>query len=502
MLLVAINAVASALVFGYFAQENVKSDQAAALSAGEELVYTVSGTIEPAGSVNAARILSWPNWSKFADAIIVDSHFEPADGGWRPRGVALNPLGSSERGSGIDEQQVHTALALAVQHGKIVDEVEGGRVVPIRQGRATWGACWYRVKAGQSRAELFVHYFLPGFLLSTLFVSAGAYFMLSRFVIAPVERLAAGARAVARGDFSVRIPEPTSNDELSQLVRTFNAMTGEVAGFNRKLALEVEKARAEAQRAEAAALKERRLAAMGELAAGIAHEINNPLGGLQNAVDVLSEGKLSPEKRTQYLALLSNGLERIRLTVGRLLRFTPREAHRTKVSLAAPVCDAIRLIAHRASSGAVALRFVDADGAGSLEELEARWARLPQLDGEPHELAQAVLNLLVNALDALEEKRDGSKSIEVRLAREGERLRLDVIDDGPGVESASLARAADLFYTTKSPGKGTGLGLAIVHGIAHQHGGSLELASEPGRGFRATLFFPIAASELGRGRAP
>ncbi|MCE9593535.1 MAG: HAMP domain-containing histidine kinase [Planctomycetes bacterium] len=497
LLLIAINAVVAGLLFGYFTPEVAKSYEAGALSVGEDLVYTIRGTIDPKGSVNVARILAWPNWSQFADAILVDSNFERTTNGWRPRGVALNPLGASERRGDFDLASIHAALAHAASDGQVVPAVAGGRVVPIQHPGGTWGACWYRVRTGRSTLDLLLRYFLPGFVLSTLLISAGTYFVLSRYVIDPVERLAGAARAVAGGDFSVRLANPPARDELGELFGTFNAMTGQVEGFNRRLAAEVARARAEAEQATSAAMKERRLAAMGELAAGIAHEINNPLGGLQNAVEVLAEERLVPEKRAQYFKLLSDGLERIRLTVGRLLRFTPRTGQAAEFSLAEPVQDALQLITYRASRSGV--RVVLADGArrGDADAITARWATLPPMVGERHEIAQGVLNLLVNALDALEDSERTDKELEVGLALEGERLRLDVADNGPGAPAEALARAADLFFTTKAPGKGTGLGLAIVHGIATNHAGELRLTSAPGQGFRATLYFPIAR----RGRA-
>src|SRR5262249_35837030 len=123
--------------------------------------------------------------------------------------------------------------------------------------------------------------------------------------------------------------------------------------LEREVARATEKARA----AEAAAMTQRRLAATGELAAGVAHEINNPLGGLLNAAESLSRENLPEAKRAQYESLLRNGLERIQATVGRLLRLAPRQAKPQPVALVQPVIDAIALVQHRASEQRVALEF-------------------------------------------------------------------------------------------------------------------------------------------------
>jgi signal transduction histidine kinase len=251
-------------------------------------------------------------------------------------------------------------------------------------------------------------------------------------------------------------------------------------------------AREETRRAEAAAMTQRRLAATGELAAGIAHEINNPLGGLLNAIEALESGALPEAKRARYFQLVRSGLERIQQTVGKVLRLTPRSGGRAPWNAATPLSDALALVAHRAARQGVEL--VCAHPGGSTTDRDAAaqaWAALPTMHGEPHEIAQAILNLLVNALDALEGRPRGR--IEVGARVEGADLVLEVADDGPGVEESELARVADLFYTTKDPGRGTGLGLAIVHGVAKEHGGVVELWSRPGLGFRAVLRLPIAA---------
>jgi signal transduction histidine kinase len=138
----------------------------------------------------------------------------------------------------------------------------------------------------------------------------------------------------------------------------------------------------------------------------------------------------------------------------------------------------------------------DGDVAGAL----ALWRDLPPVRGAANELGQAVLNLLVNALDALEARSSGEVRIE--LAEAPGVQRITVSDDGPGVDEETLARAADPFFTTKEQGRGTGLGLAIVHHVANAHGGRVLLWSRPGRGFRVELELPVAgpaSTELGDG---
>jgi signal transduction histidine kinase len=249
-------------------------------------------------------------------------------------------------------------------------------------------------------------------------------------------------------------------------------------------------------------MTQRRLAAMGELAAGIAHEINNPLGGLSNAVTTLARPDLDPERRARYIELLHGGLARIGQTVGQLLRFTPRRTPPDTFALVGPVRDALDLVRHRAARQGVTLTLhAGAPGTAGAPTDDAAVLLLADhlVRGEAGELGQAVLNLLVNALDALEDGAPpGGGHVDVWLDAEPPEgaepggLVLRVIDDGPGADASVLERAVDLFFTTKEAGRGTGLGLSIVHKVVAAHGGRVELASRPGAGFCVTIHLPYA----------
>jgi len=159
------------------------------------------------------------------------------------------------------------------------------------------------------------------------------------------------------------------------------------------------------------------------------------------------------------------------------------------LALVDPVADAIALVQHRAEKLGVAIELAGrpAGDPAVVDELRA----LPPVLGQANELGQAVLNLLVNALDSLESSPGKSPRITIALARAGLELHLRVADNGQGVSADELPRIADLFYTTKDVGKGTGVGLAIVHGIVQNHGGSVQLSSEVGGGFQVEIRLPI-----------
>lgn len=499
--------VAGALLLGRETRSRAERETRQLL---DEASYLLAGSVDPRGELNVSRILQWPPWPRYADAVLLHRNFKRTDsGGIVPDGVALNPLGRARRDVLFDEQAVYAAIASAILSGQAVEGVLGGRAVPITLANGPWGGLWYRVPEPDSAWALFLRYLLGPFLVSLLLLTGGTFLAMRRFVLDPVSELASGARRMAAGDFSVRLAVPGREDELADLMRGFNAMSDRVESFNTRLAEEVQRATEQARNAEAAAFMQRRLAATGELAAGIAHEVNNPLGGMLNALEVLREGQVAPARREQYFTLLKSGLERIRNTVGQLLRFTPRPSGVVAVQLIEPVLDAVGLVRHRARQQAarITVNGLDVESASS-EQMRETVVGLASVRGEPNELGQALLNLLVNALDAMAEsgtpadaaapgqaaQAGGDRvAIELRSTTEaGERrIELTVSDNGPGVAPEDLGRVADLFFTTKDVGRGTGLGLALVFNAVETSGGRIALESESGAGFTARITWPV-----------
>ena len=468
------------------------------------LVDWLQNLIDERG-LQAAGILRWSQWSRFEDAVVVSLPVGDPARQVGPQGVVLNPLGSRHRTPDFDWDQVLRGIRTSVAEDRSVD-VNGGTAVPVLGPRgAAWGGCWFDLRPTWTTASL-VTQLLPWFVISTLLLTLATVFVLRRSVLEPVELLARGSRRIAAGDLTVRLPEPERRDEIAELVRGFNRMAGEVHGFGERLEHEVEAATDKARRAEAAAMTHRRLAATGELAAGIAHEINNPLGGMINAVEVLGRQGTDEDKRRRYLELLTHGLERIRIIVGRVLRLAPRAATTETVDLAHPLGDAIGLMRHRLLQEGVELILVSRGVESSATEATALelLSGLPSVQGSAGELGQVALNLIANSLDALlsgtgKEGEAGAAAgggiIRVAIEPRGDELLWRFEDNGPGLEAEALSRAADAFFTTKEAGKGTGLGLAIVHNVVTAHGGRVELSSEAGSGFRVDIWLPVHGAE-------
>ncbi|MHC4861730.1 MAG: sensor histidine kinase, partial [Planctomycetota bacterium] len=303
------------------------------------------------------------------------------------------------------------------------------------------------------------------------------YVVVSRTVIRPIERLERAARRLAKGDYSRPVPLAGRDDEIDTLIEAFNNTMLELGTFRQHLEERVDDARQHAKAAEKNLVIAQRLAATGQLASGIAHEVNNPLAGMQNAARRLTrEPAPSPEKREEYLELIIDGLQRVQETVKKILRFTPHKVAPQAIDLETVIQRALALASHRIEKEGMEV-FVDLP-AGAM------------VFGDPFELQQVLLNILINAMDAVGEvERRGE--ITIRGKREKTELVLRLTDNGCGMTEEQISQAFDLFFTSKEVGEGTGLGLSIAHHVIQNHGGRISLRSEPGRGTTVEMVLPL-----------
>jgi signal transduction histidine kinase len=273
-------------------------------------------------------------------------------------------------------------------------------------------------------------------------------------------------RQVEAGDLSARVRD-ASPDELGRLAKSFNAMVERLAAARRQL----EDRHAEQIR------RAQSLAALGTMAAGIAHEINNPIAGMQNCVRTLLRGNWDAARLAQYLELLREGLERIGRTVGQLLNFA-REAKPqvTQVNLRPLLRRCLTLLGHEVAARRIAT-FLHLDG------------EVSDILGDPHQLEQVFLNILMNAIEAMP---DGGKlDILVRERREPRFVQVAVSDTGAGISPEHMPRIFDPFFTTKEVGKNTGLGLSVSYGIVRTHGGYIDVESIGGQGTTVRVDLPV-----------
>ncbi len=393
------------------------------------------------------------------------------------RGGTLHLLSWSERTAlplpGAEEGK----LAEAVRDRKV--QTDGARVyVPIatRFGRV-YGARFELAPdlvagggLGDSLAGIFTV-----MALGTALLLLNVFVFLNRFVLRPLRELGEASQRVADGDFSRRIRETGASDEMGRLRQAFNMMMDRVASSRRGLEGDVRNAQDRIRKTERRLFQAQRLSTTGTLAAGIAHEINNPLGGIINAAQSIRSGNLSPEKEEEYLALIGEGLERIRDIVQKVLQFRPKEMSARPVDLREVVDRALAFCEHRMTQKGVAgENRLPADG--------------PRVNGDPLELQQAFLNVLMNAVDAC---REGEGRVEIAAYVYDDFVKATVTDNGTGMNESELSRCRDLFYTTKEVGEGSGLGLSVAHNILENHGGKMDIESREGVGTSVHLILPI-----------
>jgi signal transduction histidine kinase len=218
-----------------------------------------------------------------------------------------------------------------------------------------------------------------------------------------------------------------------------------------------------------------KLNVVGQLASGVAHEINSPLDGAIEAARIIGGGELTPEELKNFARAQQSALERIAVIVRRLLTFSRRErTTRERVSARDTIGEAVELVRHRLSRGRLELAITGSEDVPD------------HIDCEALELSQVVVNLLSNAIDA--SPPGGVIRIEV-TGREGW-VEIVVSDQGPGVPDKATDRIFTPFFTTKEVGKGTGLGLAISKNIVENYGGRIEFENGPppwGASFRVKL---------------
>jgi signal transduction histidine kinase len=230
-------------------------------------------------------------------------------------------------------------------------------------------------------------------------------------------------------------------------------------------------------------VRSEKLASVGRLAAGVAHEIGNPLAAILGLIELLRQGGLEPAEQQEFLRRAQAETERIHKIIRGLLDFArqgapaPAVASDAKADLRAVVEDAVGLIAPQKDLSGV--------------DIERRLAaEVPDARGPRDELVQLVLNLLLNAADAIQN--EGTIRIEVEPSPDGRQVILVVADSGPGIAPEVANKLFEPFVTTKPPGEGTGLGLAVCHTIVERLGGTITAANAPEGGARFEVRLPVA----------
>ena len=308
-------------------------------------------------------------------------------------------------------------------------------------------------------------------------------FLLARGTTRGLARIESAARALGAGELSVRLPEGGS-DEVAQVSRTFNAMAADLRvarlrleRWNEDLQREVKERTDELREAQARLVETQKLAALGQLGAGVAHEINNPLTGILGNAQLLLEEKPEGHPDRASLGKIEALARRCKQITQSLLRFgQQRDAPAFEdVDVNRAVNDALVLAEEQVRSAGIALDVSLA-------------APAPHVRGDPGQLAQVVLNLLTNARTACLGK--GGAAIAVSTVRSADGVEIRVRDGGKGILPEHLPHIFEPFFTTKDQWSNVGLGLSVSYRIVSEHGGELLVESRPGEGSVFTVRLP------------
>lgn len=309
-----------------------------------------------------------------------------------------------------------------------------------------------------------------GFIIFVL-VGVVLWLLIVRLVTQPVSNVLEQMRWVQAGNLKARATEET-NDEIGELTRGFNAMVQSLDQATRELEESHEKQIQQAGK----------LASIGELASGIAHEIRNPLAGIGAAVEVLSEENGLNGQHAEIVGEIRRQITRLNATLRDLLNFArQREPEIAPCS----VGDLIKPM----------LALVRPDAQKQHVTIVEQWAdELPPISVDAGQVQQALLNVLLNAIQAMPE----GGTLTVRATSAGSMVRIAISDSGSGIPRENLRKIFSPFFTTKH--RGTGLGLAITRSIIEKHHGRVSVESEVGRG--TTFTFEFAACEPSEVGAP
>jgi two-component system NtrC family sensor kinase len=326
-------------------------------------------------------------------------------------------------------------------------------------------------------------------ILAGLLVS----YLVHRVIYLPLRDLESGAEKLASGDLENTIPI-RSKDEFGQLAHSFNSMTKalrksrvELEEWGKTLEQKVEEATRELHRAQAESARSEKLASVGLLAAGIAHELNNPLTGVLTFSHLVRKNLPDGSPDAEDLDLVIRETKRCASIIRRLLDFSREKTpEKTFSNVNELIEETVRLIAQSAQVHDIQI-FTELD-----EQLPATWL-------DENLIKQVIMNMLVNAQHAIEGA--GRITIRSRLLEAKEcpdsikepqdTVEISIADTGCGIPAGDLQRIFDPFFTTKGVGKGTGLGLSVSHGTIEAHGGTIEVASTVGKGTEFRIYLPI-----------
>jgi signal transduction histidine kinase len=320
------------------------------------------------------------------------------------------------------------------------------------------------------------------FILIAVATLAGCLIMVSivaRRIIRPIANLTDGARSLAKGELQTRI-EGVPPDELGTLAQAFNDMAESLA-LNRAELTHKNEALSSAndnmQSMQEQLLRSERLAAIGQLAAGVSHEIDNPVGIILGHAELLLEDMSAHDPLREDVTAIIEECRRCKRITGGLLGFARLpEGHQDRVDLVSLIEEAIASLKPQKL-------FKDLD-----IRIECSSAEI-FVTGDIDQLRQVMINILLNSAQAMKAK----GQIQIAMTRQSDNALIYVDDNGPGIPEPDCEKVFQPFFSTKAPGEGTGLGLPLCRKLIEAHGGEVYAQQAPLGGARVQLVLPLSA---------
>jgi signal transduction histidine kinase len=358
-----------------------------------------------------------------------------------------------------DLLQFHQALSK--QNGNWVAEV----IEPVSISTKTWGYLILGFEANSVQAEvkqiLFMIYWVVGFIIIVmLFVVNG----ISEYLTRRLNQLGNAVKQFNLYPSDESLPE--GDDEIGQLATNFEHLRRRLIQSGQKI-----------KESERNVFHAEKLASIGRLAAGMAHEINNPLTGIRYSINNILEDELEEKERNDYLRLIDDALKNIESVIAKLLGFSRRKGdYKSKVSFNDALLTVQKLLDYSIKSK-------------EIEIVTNFQPDLPEIHCSAHLLDELSMNLIMNAIDASE---IGGKIV-CSTSFEKNRIQFSVEDWGHGIRQKDISKVYDPFFTTKEVGKGTGLGLYVVQEIVLGLGGEIKLSTQIDSGAKFTIHLPTGS---------
>lgn len=337
--------------------------------------------------------------------------------------------------------------------------------LPIELSGKKWGNVSIAFDAQPIREEISSLFFmlLGATLILTSLILALLYLLINRLTFSLVELVREIDKIDLMSDASISLP--VQNDEIGFLYHHFGLLKKRLDNSK----IELENAHRQIYQAE-------KLASIGRLASGVAHQVNNPLNGIKSCLYTIKKDPSNTEQTAEYIGLINEGIESIETVVKKLLGFARQQPEsKSIINVNESIEKVVNLFDYRLKDNRISIKL-------NLSE------RLQPVKIEYHLFQEVIMNFLLNCFDAIEKE----GNIVITTANtDDDRVKIEISDDGTGIDPEIQKKIFDPFFTTKDVGIGTGLGLSVCLGIIESHSGKIEFQSEPGRGTTFTIYLPV-----------